>query len=57
MNQYAEKQEIKSSKFTGNILITFKTQLMAKNCIDKYRKPNTFTKLLRNIGCSSEEPI
>lgn len=54
---YGEKKDIECSKFTGKVLITFKTQLIAQNCIEKYPKPSALKMFLRNIGCTSEEPV
>lgn len=54
---YGQKKDIESSKFTGKVLITFKTQLMAQKCIKKYPKPNALKMFLRNIGCTNEEPV
>lgn len=54
---YGEKKDIECSKFTGKVLITFKTQLMAQKCIEKYPKPSTLKMLLRNIGCTNEVPL
>jgi len=29
---------------------------MAQKCLSRYKKPNTFHKILRNIGCTNDEP-